>query len=203
MTKQNKQLLRTLFFLSKSDIQQSGLVVGNMYGFHFATYTCLEHRCVKGPLTLEEELEHIQQILEKGTSKSVIIYPVPGLPSILNQFHKLEKMELASDLLCHINKLDQLCKNHKKMLIVVGYLPVTQGKYLSDSEASQVNESLMYIDGVLKSNNMFKKRLTRYFPAVENLKSPEIRKCGIYPTSTCYRRMGQMVRDYIFRTGFE
>ena len=122
----------------------------------------------------------------------------PGLPFILQNFQKLSKSEIQEKIRLHLARLDAICRQYNKMLIVIGYLPVFKGQFLKSKEASKINDILMLLDNIFSKHSMFRTKFVKYFQVSRVLKEPEMRKCGIYPTSGSYLLIGEKLQEFIF-----
>lgn len=202
MTRKNKStrpLCRQVFYHNQADIQNTALIAGNMYGYHFASYTKCSHFCLKGQVSLEQEFTTLSSSLKEQSSKSVVICPTPGLPTILTNYDSLDKDEIVDILLDHIYKLERLSRKYNRLFIVLGYLPVQQGKYLNDYQVAKINSILSFCNRIFETHSIFNSKIFRFFDTGKRLPNPKIRACGIYPTGTTYRQIGNKVREYIFK----
>ena len=84
------------------------------------------------------------------------------------------------------------------MMIVIGYLPVYKGNFLKREEAAKINDILMTLDNYYSKHEMFRNKFIQYFQVSKVLKSPDMRKCGIYPTSNSYLLIGEKLQEFIF-----
>ena len=129
---------------------------------------------------------------------SIAVCLAPGLPYLLQNFQKSTAQELKDKILHHLNRLDAVCREYNKMLIVIGYLPVYKGTFLKKEEANKINEILMTLDTAFSTHQMFDNKFVKYFQISKVLKTPEMRKCGIYPTSNSYLIIGEKLQEYIY-----
>lgn len=129
---------------------------------------------------------------------SIAVCIAPGLPFLLQNFQKYSTEELRVQVENHLKKLDEICRKYNKMLIVIGYLPVYKGSFLRRDEANKINEILMTLDNSFSRHDMFKNKFIKYFQVSKVLKSPDMRKCGIYPTSNSYLLIGEKLQEFIF-----
>lgn len=127
----------------------------------------------------------------------------PGLPFILQNFQSLDRDTITEHIVKHMKKIDSICRKNNRMLIVGGYLPVKTGAFLTPAEASKINSVLLHLDNVLISHKIFKNKFVKYFNLRSSVSAPELRNCGIYPTSACYKMIGHKLQEFILRISME
>ena len=69
---------------------------------------------------------------------------------------------------------------------------------MKNKEAIKINEILMMLDECYSRHEMFGGRFVKYFQVSRVLKEPEMRKCGIYPTSGSYLLIGERLQEFIY-----
>ena len=137
----------------------------------------------------------------KPHQSSIAVCLAPGLPFLLQNFQKYSCLELNNKVLTHLQKLDSISRHYNKMMIIIGYLPVYKGNFLKQEEAAKINDILMTLDNYYSGHEMFKNKFVQYFQVSKVLKSPDMRKCGIYPTCNSYMMIGEKLQEFIFSLG--
>lgn len=137
------------------------------------------------------------------THSDIAVCLAPGLPFILQHFQSLDKYTITDHIVKHMKKIDQICRKNNRMLIVGGYLPVKTGAFLTPAEANKINSVLLHLDDVLQKHKIFKNKFVKYFNLRSCVNDPELRNCGIYPTSACYKTIGHKLQEFILRISME
>ena len=149
-------------------------------------------------MPLESEAMHKTPSSPVPHKNSIAVCLAPGLPFLLQNFQRYSVDELNDKVLDHLSKLENICREYNKMMIVIGYLPVYKGNFLKREEAAKINDILMTLDNYYSKHEMFRNKFIQYFQVSKVLKSPDMRKCGIYPTSNSYLLIGEKLQEFIF-----